>query len=433
MKRLLENALIFGRLMEVNAPHLIDRYNKALKAFGHRPTALTRFSIDMTGFSPEVAGEFDDEQYLDPSGVNRRFILLSPEQEMLPVVHTQFSNTAGLMHEFFDANRRAIHAVTIKDALYGEIEDQVETISNMDALLSIETVRFRVLSAEDLLTKAAELRTLTDRLVTSDDGWRDDAMLNRMVDLARETGDIRQNNLVPDQLVFPHNSFWTSHFGGTYVFRDGRTITVIADPAAPGFRRSRPWEVSYIERGDHRRIFEFLLKSGRLQTPRTSWVQPSGLFEHRGEMAITDLIRRSDPETDYNRIDRIWLQTFIQRNARLIEEDGNWPFLNAALREVMTTGEVNLREAGAERALMLCRAAPDHPDQWLVNRLLARYAPFDFVTRFVFDKQGFYESYETYDDNFRAHVVETLRRTYLSDKAALRKRLFGVEGARDNA
>ena len=352
---------------------------------------------------------------------------------MLPVVHTQFSNTAGLMHQFFDANRRAIHAVTIKDALYGEIEDQVDTVSDMESLLSIETVRFRVLSAEDMLTKAAELRTLTDRLVTSDDGWRDDAMLNRMVELARETGDIRQNNMVPDQLVFPHNSFWTSHFGGTWVFRDGRMITVIADPGSPGFRRSRPWEVSYIDRADHRRIFEFLLKSDRLQTPRSSWVEPSRLFEHRGEMAITDLIRRTDPTVDYSRIDRIWLQTYIQRNARLIEEDGNWPFLNGALREVMTTGEVDLRTAGAVRALMLCRAAPDHPDQWLVNRLLAQYVPFDFVSRFVFDKQGFYRDYESYDDNFRSHVVETLTRTYLSDKAALRKRLFGVEGARDNA
>jgi hypothetical protein len=28
-------------------------------------------------------------------------------------------------------------------------------------------------------------------------------MLNRMVELARETGDIRQNALVPDRLVFP--------------------------------------------------------------------------------------------------------------------------------------------------------------------------------------------------------------------------------------
>jgi hypothetical protein len=43
-------------------------------------------------------------------------------------------------------------------------------------------------------------------------------MLNRMVELARETGDIRQNALVPDRLVFPHTSYWANHFGGVSSF-----------------------------------------------------------------------------------------------------------------------------------------------------------------------------------------------------------------------
>jgi hypothetical protein len=165
---------------------------------------LSSFRIDMTGFSPEIAEELNDPDYLDPNGVNRRFVILTPEQENLPVVHTQFSNTAALMHEFFDGNRRAMHAITIKDALFGEIEDPIAIVTGVEDLLAIEEVRFRVMSAEDMLGKATELRELVDRLKTSRDGWRDDDMLNRMVALARETGDIRQNALVPDKLVFTH-------------------------------------------------------------------------------------------------------------------------------------------------------------------------------------------------------------------------------------
>ena len=71
-------------------------------------------------------------------------------------------------------------------------------------------------------------------------------MLERMVELAKVTGDIRENALVPDQVIFRHNAFWTSHFGGLYVFVDPEMTTVISDPAAPGFRRSRPWQVSYL-------------------------------------------------------------------------------------------------------------------------------------------------------------------------------------------
>ncbi|MDP2734238.1 MAG: hypothetical protein Q8O63_14220 [Hoeflea sp.] len=433
MKRLVDNELIYGQLLLIDEPHLVGRYNKALKAFGLKQTALERFRIDMTGFSPEIAEDLGDMDYLDPNGVNRRFVILTPEQENLPVVHTRFSNTAGLMHEFFDGNRRAVHAVTIKDALFGEIEDPVAVVTGVEDLLKIEEVRFRVMSAENMLGKATELRELVDRLKSSKNGWRDDVMLNRMVELAHETGDIRQNALVPDKLVFPHASYWANHFAGVFIFRDDRTTTVICDSHAPGFKRSRPWEVSYIDTADHARIFEYLSKTGRLQLPRASWVETSGFFAHRAEMAVDDLIRRIDPSADLAGTDRVWLQTWMHRNASLIAEEGIYPFLQEAMREVASTGQVKMAEVRADRRLLLCRAVPDHPDQWLINRLLAQMAPFDFITRFVFDKQGFYEAYDGYSESYRAHVVDVLGKTYLNDKAALRSRLYGLEGYQDDA
>ena len=110
MNLLRENDLIFGRLLKIEEPHLIARYNKALDAFGVPQTKLASFEIDRTGFSPQIAEELDDEQYLDPNGVNRRFIILTPAQIELPVVHTAFSNTSQLVYEFMMANARAINA-----------------------------------------------------------------------------------------------------------------------------------------------------------------------------------------------------------------------------------------------------------------------------------------------------------------------------------
>ena len=136
------------------------------------------------------------------------------------MVHTAFSNTSQLIYEFMTSNQRAIDALTIKDVIYGEIEDSVAKVESIEDLLSINQVEFRVLSAEDVLGKAAELGTLVDRLKQEPDAWRDNAMLARMVELAKVTGDIRENALVPDQVIFRHNAFWTSHFGGLYVFVD---------------------------------------------------------------------------------------------------------------------------------------------------------------------------------------------------------------------
>ncbi len=427
MKRLLEAELIYGRLLEISEPHLIARYNKALQGFGLRPTALSTFRIDMTGFSPEIADELGDRDYLDPNRVNRRFIIMTPDQVELPVVHTSFSNTAALMHEFFNANARAINAVTIKDALYGEIEDSVSDVKDIDDLLSINEVRFRVLSAEDMLGKAAELRSLADRLKSVPTAWADDALLNRMVELAKVTGDIRQNALVPDQLVFRHEAFWANHFGGVYVFLDDKTTTVICDPSVPGFRRSRPWQVGYIGLNDHQRIYDFLVTTKRLQLPQASWVEGSGLYQHRADMILRGLINEADPTTDQTTIDRIWLQTWMHRNADRVGRDGLYPFLQETIRTVATTGSVKMQDVAPDRRFLLVRAAPEHPDQWLTNRLISQLVPQDFVSRFVFDKQGFYGAYDHYSEKFRDYVVATLTGTYLMDKVAFRRRLYGLK------
>lgn len=426
MDRLRDNALIYGRLLRIDEPHLIERYNKALTAFGLPATRLDAFEIDRTGFSPQIAEELGDPDYLDPNGINRRFIILSPRQIELPVVHTAFSNTSQLMFEFLSRNARAIHAVTIRDVLYGEIEDSVSEVEDIEDLLSINEVQFKVLSGDDVLGKATELRALVDRLIGEPDAWRDDALLQRMVELARATGDIRANPLVPEQTVFHHHAYWTSHFGGLYVFVDADVTTVISDPAAPGFRRSRPWQVAYLSLHDAERIFAFLSESGRIELPGASWIEESGYLAHRTDVALKDLIGRSERDGAPQLDDPIWVQTWMHNHARLVQEDGTVPFLAAARRELARTGQIDLRDVAPERRFLLVRARPDHPDAWLVNRLISDFVPFDFVARYIFNKQGFYRDYQDYPPALKNHVVETLRKTYLQDKPGLRRKLYGL-------
>ena len=422
-----DNELIYGRLLQIEEKHLVERYNKALAAFGLPPTKLARFQIDRTGFSPEIAEELGDASYLDPNEVNRRFIILTPAQVDLPVVHTAFSNTSQLVYEFMTRNQRAIDALTIKDVIYGEIEDSVAKVESIEDLLSINQVEFRVLSAEDVLGKAAELGTLVDRLKQEPDAWRDTAMLSRMVELAKVTGDIRENALVPDQVIFRHNAFWTSHFGGLYVFIDPDVTTVISDPAAPGFRRSRPWQVSYLSIRDADRVFRFLAGSGRIDLPRASWIETSGYLEHRAEMALRALIQKLEPERDLGKADKVWLQTWIHSHADLISREGTFPFLNAAKREIAQLGQLRIEDMPPEHRFLVVRARPDHPDAWLTNRLISDFVPDDFVSRYVFNKQGFYRDYEGWSEAQRAAVVETLKSTYLKDKEAFRARLYGLK------
>lgn len=427
VKRLEESELIYGRMMWVREPHLVERYNQALIGLGLPNTQLNEFRIDMTGFSPEIADEFKDTQYLDPHGINRRFIILSPSQIDLPVVHTAFSNTGALMHQFYKSNSKAINALTIKDVIYGEIEDPILEPRDIEDLLSIEQVEFKVFTGQNLARQAMELRLLMDRLKKEPDAWRDEAMLHKMVDLAKSTGDIRTNNLVPTELVFRHNTFWSSHFGGVYVFIDPGQTTVIGDPSAPGFRRSRPWQVSYIDRADIELVYQFLIETRRVDIPRGSWIERSGYIDHRIEMLITMLAYHADPKGKHNPASSRWMKSWVSANAGLVEREGTLPFLLWAKREYESWSTIDLDEIDARGRFILSRAQPDHEDQWLVNRLISDYVPFDFVSRFVFNKPTFYADYSKWPSVLKEHVIQRVQETYLQNKPDFRARLYGMD------
>ena len=125
MKRLIEKGLMFGNLIEVSSPQLVERYNRALKALTGKETALSDFHIDISGFSPEIGDEFGDRLYLNPHGCNRQFILLTTSQKTAPLLHIKFSTSRDILQRFIEANERQVFALTAQDAVIGELANSV--------------------------------------------------------------------------------------------------------------------------------------------------------------------------------------------------------------------------------------------------------------------------------------------------------------------
>jgi hypothetical protein len=144
-------------------------------------------------------------------------------------------------------------------------------------------------------------------------------------------------------------------------------------------------------------------------------------------MVVRMLIHQADPKRDLANADRVWLQTWIHSHADLINREGTFPFLNAAKRELAQLGQMKMDDVRPDRRFLLVRAKPEHPDAWLTNRLISDFVPFDFVSRYIFNKQGFYADYEGFNAVWRKHVVDTLKDTYLKDKAGFRARLYGLK------
>ena len=125
MKRLIEKGLMFGNLYRVTGAAMVERYNRALEHLTGRRTALTDFHIDLSGYSPEVGDEFDDDLYLNHRGVNRQFILLSTDQKRCPLLNVKFSTSREILKRFITENEAQLFALTATDAVAGEMVNSV--------------------------------------------------------------------------------------------------------------------------------------------------------------------------------------------------------------------------------------------------------------------------------------------------------------------
>lgn len=104
MSHLVNNRLMFGNMLLVDSEVWVERYNKALNHLTGRRTNLTEFHIDISGFSPEVAEELGNNDYLNPKHAHRQFIILSSQQASSPMLTGEFSFLRDGVKEFIKQN-----------------------------------------------------------------------------------------------------------------------------------------------------------------------------------------------------------------------------------------------------------------------------------------------------------------------------------------
>ena len=140
MNRLISRGLMFGNLIPVDSPALVERYNRALKHLTGKETRLTDFHIDLSGYAPEVGEELGDHLYLNPNGMNRQFILLTTEQKDAPLLNAKFSTSRGILVRFIEENEQQLFALTARDAVTGELGNTVFKLTNPAQLMDLRQV-----------------------------------------------------------------------------------------------------------------------------------------------------------------------------------------------------------------------------------------------------------------------------------------------------
>jgi len=419
MKRLIEKGLMFGNLIRVDSPILVERYNRALGSLTGKQTALDEFHVDISGYSPEIGAELGDELYLNHKGVNRQFILLTTKQVTAPLLNAKFSTSRGILKQFIERNRAQLFALTARDAVAGELVNSVYSAETPSKIFDIRKITIEADTTGGTVATAKKLGAMIDRFKSEEGAWFDDVLIGQMIGLAKETGDVTRNPVTLNQMEFAQDNFWTSHFGGMYVFRGVPHPAVISamDKSSLG-----DVPIGFVFDLSERSAIAKFLKLNDLVEPivEARGLDAAAILHQKMDFVVasvaaqmgedlTGAVRRDLRVLGRRYADKLpeaWQG--LAALARWAEEDGPWP-----------------RITSDHDAYFYTLRAKAHADAELVNMLLAELCPLDIRQLFICHKEAFYAAYATWPDQKRAYVVDFLDREYQVDKAGTREALFG--------
>ena len=428
MKRLIEKGLMFGNLIEVSSPSLVERYNRALKHLTGKTTTQPDFHIDISGYSPEIGDEFGDDLYLNPNGCNRQFILLTTAQKAAPLLNAKFSTSRGILKQFIETNEAQLFALTARDAVAGELSNSVFDMSNPERLLDIRRIAIEADTIGGHVQDATRLGQMIERFRADPTGWRDDVLIAEMIGLAKKTGDVTRVPIALAKMVFEQPNYWTSFFGGTYVFQGSKDPALITNQAAkvcPTARKGmlcagmadRNAIAGWLERND---LVEPIVKARDMDAAAVLRQKMDFILVEAGDALNLDLgeATRADLRKIARQLGPALPPEFqgLAALLRWVEGGGDWPRITSDHPAYFYT----------------LRARPQ-ADRDLVNMLLAELSPLDVRQMFIVHKEMFYRNYATWSDRKRGYVAEFLEREYQVDKAGARRALFGPEPGMDEA
>lgn len=419
MHRLIEKGLMFGNLIRVESPVLVERYNRALKHLTGRQTEQNVFHIDISGYSPEVGDELGDDLYLNHKGVNRQFILLTTEQATAPLLNAKFSTSRGILQQFIQENRPELFALTARDAVAGELVNSVYLADTPAKLFDIRKITIEADTTSGTVAAAAKLGEMIDRFKTAPDGWYDDVLIAQMIGMAKKTGDVVRNPVSLRQMSFGQENFWTSHFGGIYVFRGvEHPAAIVAGAKETIGDLPIPFTFDFEDRSA---IARFLTLNDLVEPILDArGIDAAAILHQKMDFIVAavaaDMAENLSGATrqDLRRLGRQYADKLPQEwqglaaLLRWAEEDGPWPKITSE-----------------HPAYFYTLRAKAHADADLVNMLLAELTPLDIRQLFICHKEAFYKSYAGWPDVKRDYVVDFLDREYQVDKAGTRHALFG--------
>ncbi|MBT8255869.1 MAG: hypothetical protein KJO23_04940 [Bacteroidia bacterium] len=404
----LKSAGLFGAELVPVSGSLAERYNGCLAMLGLKPTKLKKFHIDGMGWSPEISEEKKQTYYLNIGEANSNAIVLSPAQKDMAVYMPFHSFDKDIMTTIFTAYESEIRDITKDSAICVHLDQDIDAYYEPFDLLRFKqlSVSFKLLN--DLESKQQEQLKLVE-LFEEGNNFIDRGIHNKILETAKQYGDLRERKLRLEPIQLKIRSFYTKAFGGIFVLTDFVTNIIVFESLELFEKAIKDtvhdvslFHVSHNELTStlvNHRITDFNIKktskSKRYERIKKHlFVEAIENFEHPlheildSPFLFKKYLNELDPET------RKRLMSVELYNQRKIVE-----------RDLKIEQVVDLEFS---KSLLEPHSSLEDELRDLVWKLLIKIAPSDPLHLYWYDKEQFYRTYEDWNPSYQEWVINCI-------------------------
>ncbi|MBT8245178.1 MAG: hypothetical protein HKP48_04850 [Winogradskyella sp.] len=407
MQKLKQANLYRSELIPVSGK-LVERYNKCLVKLGFTKTKLKKFSIDGVGWSPEVAEEKKDDNYLCNGPSNPQGIIISPLQNRKPVYSPYHSFDRDMMQLIFKNYSKKINDITRDSAVIIDFDQKIDTFYEPLDVLKYDAITINFHLMDNLYHQQQEQFQLIEKF-KHNHNFIDEALQAQILESAKAYGDLRGRDLIMPNLNFETSSFYTKAFGGVYVLRDFiKTIVVFEDmDSYKEAIKDTHYDVliyhilqpELVEKLRDHIIIECHLDDV-VNTPK---------YERIKKYEFAQLLKDTQHSINDILSDSMLFKSYL--NKLDIKSRKQVMSVELYLERLSRSNVYKLEDMVDEQmyfALHKPHSSLSVYQQDLIWKLLINVSPKDVLFLYWYDKDQFYKNYNTWDESFKDWVIKTI-------------------------
>jgi hypothetical protein len=411
MQKLLDANLYRNELILISGK-LVERYNKCLLKLGFTTTNLTSFSVDGIGWSPEIAKEKKENFYLNNGEANTHAIIITPLQKGLPIYNPFHSFDKEIMKAVFKKHGNKINNITRDSAICLEFDQKIDVFYEPLDVLKYKDISIKFYLIDNL-KKAKEEQLKLIETFYKDTSFIDENLHQKILVSAKKYGDLRERTLNLEEVIFSTDSFYTKAFGGVFVLRDFVKPVLI-------FEKKDAYKEA-IKDTIHDILMYHISHKEVIEKLRSYDVIELDLAEEASKKR-------------YNRIKKYIFSSYLKNTTHLIKDilqdvilfKSYLNKIDVKARKKIMGVELYLEKKKIASALNPkdiideemyvalhkphSSLKPNHQD--LIWYLLVNIAPKDVLFLFWYDKEQFFEVFETLEESTQDWIIDTISNNF---------------------